>query len=241
MPPLKGTDAALVAEYIAISDPTRCKFLLEAFLLRPRLALITAELLRRGVDPATFIPPLDMEAHPVSIPQAPVIVHPLVLTPMKPAMRRSLLQRITTLEALAQAHLDAADLTQDREVLAAQVVLLTSERDTFAGKTAQQADELATQAQRIDREQSATESARVELAAARSRIEGDAERRTDQAQEIQRLRLALEAEGKARSASEQTAAVLAAKLEGLREQVKKLRDSRAHLKAEREQARRIQE
>jgi chromosome segregation ATPase len=71
------------------------------------------------------------------------------------------------------------------------------------------------------------------LATARLRIEGDAERRTEQAQEIQRLRAALETESKARVAGEQSAAVL----ESLRDQVEELREGRARLEAERDQAR----
>ena len=145
---------------------------------------------------------------------------------------------------LVQAQTEAADLAQagevlevEREALTEQVAALTRERDTLAGKAAQQAADLDAQAQRIEREQSAAESARVELATARLRIEGDAERRAEQTQEIQRLRAALEAESKARVAGEQSAAVLAAKLEALRDQVEELREGRARIEAERDQAR----
>jgi chromosome segregation ATPase len=145
---------------------------------------------------------------------------------------------------LVQAQTEAADLAQagevleaEREALTEQVAALTRERDTLAGKAAQQAADLDAQTQRIEREQSAAESARVELATARLRIEGDAEHRAEQTQEIQRLRAALEAESKARVAGEQSAAVLAAKLEALRDQVEELREGRVRLEAERDQAR----
>jgi colicin import membrane protein len=145
---------------------------------------------------------------------------------------------------LVQAQTEAADLAQagevleaEREALTEQVAVLTRERDTLAGKAAQQAADLDAQAQRIEREQSTAEAARVELATARLRIEGDAERRAEQTQEIQRLRAALEAESKARVAGEQSAAVLAVKLEALRDQVEELRAGRARLEAERDQAR----
>ena len=88
---------------------------------------------------------------------------------------------------LVQAQTEAADLAQagevleaEREALTEQVAALTRERDILAGKAAQQAADLDAQAQRIEREQSAAESARVELATARLRIEGDAERRAEQ-------------------------------------------------------------
>ena len=145
---------------------------------------------------------------------------------------------------LVQAQTEAADLAQagevleaEREALTEQVAVLTRERDTLAGKAAQQVADLDAQAQRIEREQSAAEAARVELATARLRIEGDAERRAEQTQEIERLRAALEAESKARVAGEQSAAVLTAKLEALRDQVEELREGRARLEAERDQAR----
>ena len=50
----------------------------------------------------------------------------------------------------------------------------------------------------IEREQQAAESARVELATARLKIEAQAERQTEQAEEIGRLRAALEASQQAR-------------------------------------------
>jgi colicin import membrane protein len=145
---------------------------------------------------------------------------------------------------LIQAQTEAADLAQagealeaEREALTEQVAALATERDTLSGKAAQQAADLDAQAQRIEREQSAAESARVELATARLRIEGDAERRAEQTAEIQRLRAALETETAARVAGEQSAAVLASQLAELRGQVEELRTVRTRLESERDQAR----
>ena len=98
----------------------------------------------------------------------------------------------------------------ERDALSELVAELTRERDTLAGKAEQQATDLADQAQRIEREQQAAESARVELATARLKIEAQAERQREQAAEIERLRAALAEAQHGRTAAEQQAAVLAA-------------------------------
>jgi len=141
-------------------------------------------------------------------------------------------------QAEAAALADAGEgLEADREALTDQVADLTSERDILAGKAAQQAADLDALAQRIEREQQAAESARVELATARLKIEAHAERQAEQAQEMRRLRDALETATAAKVAGEQSAAVLAAQLEGLRAQVEELREARGRIEAERDQAR----
>jgi hypothetical protein len=92
---------------------------------------------------------------------------------------------------LVQAQTEAADLAQagevleaEREALTEQVAALTRERDTLAGKAAQQAADL-TQAQRR-RGAGAAESARVELVTARLRIRGRRARRQTQESSAQR-------------------------------------------------------
>ena len=145
---------------------------------------------------------------------------------------------------LVQCQTEAADLAAagellegERDALNDQVAALTTERDTIAGKATQQAADLTDQAQRIEREQQAAESARVELATARLKTEAQAERQAEQAQEIERLRTALEAATAAKVAGEQSAAVLAAQLDELRSQLEELRHGRTRLETERDQAR----
>ena len=121
---------------------------------------------------------------------------------------------------LVQAQSEAAELAtagealeSERDKLGEQVAVLTTERDTLAGKAAQQAIDLAEAQQRIKREQQAAEAARVEVATTRLKIEALAERVSEQAAEIERLRAALAEAQQGRTAAEQQAAVLSAKLE----------------------------
>lgn len=107
----------------------------------------------------------------------------------------------------------------ERDAMVEQVARLTRERDTLAGKAEQQAADLADQAQRIEREQQAAESARVDLAKALLKIEAQAERLVEQATEAERLRAALADSQRARTAAEQQAAVLAARLEASAERM----------------------
>jgi chromosome segregation ATPase len=127
---------------------------------------------------------------------------------------------------LVQAQTEAAelatvgeDLEAERDELIEQVTGLTTERDTLAGKAEQQAVDIKAQAERIEREQQAAESARVELARAQLKIESSVEKLADQAAEVQRLRAALDTETKSRIVAEQQVAVLTAKLEAMRERV----------------------
>lgn len=129
---------------------------------------------------------------------------------------------------LVQVQAEAAELASigealeaEREGLIEQVAALTTERDTLAGKAEQQAADIKAQAERIEREQQAAESARVELARAQLKIEASAEKLADQAAEVQRLRAALDTESKSRIAAEQQAAVLTAKLEAMTERATK--------------------
>jgi DNA repair exonuclease SbcCD ATPase subunit len=113
------------------------------------------------------------------------------------------------------------DLEAERDELIEQVAVLTTERDTLAGKSEQQAADIKTQTERIEREQQAAEAARVELARAQLKIEASTEKLADQAAEVQRLRAALETETKSRIAAEQQAAVFTAKLEAMTDRATK--------------------
>ncbi len=130
---------------------------------------------------------------------------------------------------LVQAQTEAAELANvgealetERDELIEQVTALTTERDTLAGKAEQQAADIKAQAERIEREQQAAESARVELARAQLKIESSVEKLADQAAEVQRLRAALDTETKSRIAAEQQAAVLTAKFEAMTDRATKV-------------------
>jgi chromosome segregation ATPase len=129
---------------------------------------------------------------------------------------------------LVQSQQEAAELADagesletERDELLEQVAELTTERDTLAGKADQQAADIKAQVERIEREQQAAEAARVDLAKAQLKIEASAERLGEQAAEIERLRVALDSESKARITSEQQAAVLSAKLESMTDRATK--------------------
>jgi chromosome segregation ATPase len=138
---------------------------------------------------------------------------------------------------LVQAQTEAAELANvgealeaERDELIEQVAALTTERDTLAGKAEQQAADIKAQAERIEREQQAAESARVELARAQLKIESSVEKLADQAAEVKRLRTALDTETKSRIAAEQQAAVLTAKFEAMTD-----RSTKAEAKAEQQE------
>ena len=160
------------------------------------------------------------EARPVAAATAPEL--PQALTAAIAAeIERAAAQARGEIEGrLVQAQVEAADLAAagealeaERDELAEQVGTVTTERDTLAGKAAQQAADLVDAQQRIEREQQAAESARVELATARLKIEAQAE----QGAERERLRAALDSERNARTAAEQQAAVLNARLDAATE------------------------
>ena len=88
---------------------------------------------------------------------------------------------------LVQAQAEAVELSSvgealeaERDELFEQVAELTTERDTLAGKAEQQAADIKTQAERIEREQQAAETARVDLAKAQLKIESGTERLVEQ-------------------------------------------------------------
>jgi chromosome segregation ATPase len=75
--------------------------------------------------------------------------------------------------------------------------------------------------QDLARERHAAEQARIEVAQNRHRLEAQAEKLTEQGQEMEHLRAALNRDSKARVDAEQVAAVLAAKLEAMTERATK--------------------
>ncbi len=129
---------------------------------------------------------------------------------------------------LVQSQAEAVELANagealetDRDELIEQVANLTTEKDKLAGKAAQQELDLKVQAERIEREQQAAEAARVELAKAQLKIDGNIEKLKDQTSEIERLRNELSVESKGRIIAEQQAAVFAAKLEAMTDRATK--------------------
>lgn len=122
----------------------------------------------------------------------------------------------------AQLSAVGESLELERDALLEQVAALTTERDTIAGKAAQQATDLAQAQQRIEREQQTAEAARIELATARLRIEAQATREAEQAAELERLRANLEASQAARIDAERKEAVLLARLEASEAQLERL-------------------
>lgn len=183
------------------------------------------------------------EARPVAAAAAPELPQALTAAIAAEIERAAAQARAEIEGRLVQAQGEAAELAAAGEVieagrdsLAELVAELTRERDTLAGKAEQQAADLADQAQRIEREQQAAESARVELATARLKIEAQAERQTEQAAEIERLRAALEVSQQARTAAEQQAAVLAAKLEGVSAQLAQQAEAHSEVRKQASQA-----
>ena len=145
---------------------------------------------------------------------------------------------------LVQAQAEAAELASAGEVLEServelfeQVAELTTERDKLAGKAAQQAADIEVQADRIEREQQAAEAARVELARAQLKIESGTERLVEQTAEIERLRVALDSESKARIAAEQQAAVLSARLDSMTDRTTKAESRLERVEKQSEQIR----
>lgn len=204
------------------------------------------------------------EARPVAAAAAPELPQALTAAIAAEIERAAAQARAEIEGRLVQAQGEAAELAAageaieaERDALAEQVAELTHERDMLAGKAGQQAADLVNQVQRIEREQQAAESARVELAKAHLTLEAQAERRADQSTEVERLRTALDTNQQGRVAAEQQAAVLAAKLEGITTQLarqeeiyvefRKLAEQETHraderitqVQAERDEARKI--
>lgn len=161
----------------------------------------------------------------VAAPELPASLTAAIATEIERAVasaRAEVESKLVQSQAEAEELANAGEsLEAERDELLEQVVELTTERDTLAGKADQQAADIKAQAERIEREQQAAEAARVDLAKAQLKIESSIERLGEQAAEIERLRVALDSESKARIASEQQAAVLSAKLESMTERATK--------------------
>ncbi|BBQ55456.1 hypothetical protein WP2S18C03_P20010 (plasmid) [Aeromonas veronii] len=174
------------------------------------------------------------EARPVAAVAAPELPQALTAAIAGEIEKAAAKARAEKEQELQQAQAEAAELgaagealEAERDELAEQVAVLTTERDTLAGKAAQQAADLAEAQQRIEREQQAAEAARVEVATARLKIEAQTERQTEQAAEIERLRAALAEAQQGRTAAEQQAAVLAAKLEACADRAEQIEQQAA--------------
>jgi colicin import membrane protein len=125
---------------------------------------------------------------------------------------------------LVQAMSEAADLAVagaameiERDALAEQLAVLTTERDTIVGRAVQQLSDLADANERIERERKLAGDAQTEAAMTRIKIEGHADKLAEQARALERLREELAASQQARHSAEQAAAVIEAKLEGCKE------------------------
>lgn len=145
---------------------------------------------------------------------------------------------------LVQSQAEAVELANagetleaERDELIEQVAELTTERDTLAGKAEQQAMDIKVQAERIEREQQAAEAARVDLAKVQLKIESSTEKLVEQIAEIERLRIALDLESKARIAAEQQAAVLSAKLDSMTDRATKAESRLERVEKQSEQIR----
>jgi len=186
------------------------------------------------------------QARPVAAAAAPEL--PQALTAAIAAeIERAASQARAEIEAqLVQAQAEAAELAAageaieaERDALAEQVVALTTERDTLAGKAAVLAADLVEAQQRIAREQQAAEAARVDLATARLKIEAQEERVSELTAELERLRAALAEAQQGRTAAEQQAAVLVARLDACAEARAERDEARKAAAEAREQAARL--
>lgn len=120
---------------------------------------------------------------------------------------------------LVQAQAEAADLAAagerleiERDELAEQIGLVTSERDGFQATALERAAEIERLVADLKREQESGEAARVEVAKSQLKAEANAERLTEQTAEIIRLRGLLEAAQQGRQEAEKNGAVLTAQL-----------------------------
>jgi len=122
--------------------------------------------------------------------------------------------QIVTLQAEA-AELAAVGeaLENERDELAEQALVLTTDRDRWEATAAERQAEIERQAAELLRERTAAEQARIETAQGRNKLELQAERLAEQVAEIGTLRTALDVNQQARQQAEQAAAVALARLE----------------------------
>lgn len=145
---------------------------------------------------------------------------------------------------LVEAQLEAGELAaagelleQERDTLAEHVASLTTERDKEAATAAERSAEIGRQGEELNRERSAAEAARIEVAQSRNKLESQAERINEQAQQIEQLRAQLDEQTKGRVEAEKMAAVLGAKLEASEQRTKTAEANAVELKTQAQQAR----
>lgn len=166
------------------------------------------------------------EARPVAVVAAPTLPASLTAAIGAEISQAAARARAEVEGELVRSQAEAAELARAGEGLedqvsdlSEQIAAVGAERDQAVTLAAERAAEIARLVELVEREQRGAEAARVELATARLRLEGLAERQEAQAAEVLRLTAALDEQRLARAAAEQTGAVLAAKLEAATERV----------------------
>jgi colicin import membrane protein len=166
------------------------------------------------------------EARPVAVVAAPTLPASLTAAIAAEISQAAARARAEIESELVRVQGEAAELARAGEVLEDQVSDLSeqladvgAERDQAVTLAGERAAEITRLVEQVEREQHGAEAARVELATARLRLEGLAERQAAQAAEIARLTAALDEQRTARAVAEQAGAVLAARLEAATERV----------------------
>jgi colicin import membrane protein len=120
---------------------------------------------------------------------------------------------VETEDELAVLIRDGELLERERDELTRRLQEMTTDRDTVQGRATQQARDMASLSDRLEREQSALGEVQVQLATEKLRLVDLQKRDVDQLTEIQRQEDLIQAEAKTRIAAEQLAAVLSTKLD----------------------------
>jgi chromosome segregation ATPase len=155
-----------------------------------------------------------MAAVVASLPDALTAAIAVEIAKAASASRAEIEGRLVLAQAEASELAAVGEILQgERYTLAAQITIVTTERDREAATAAERATELERQGQDLQRERSAAEAARFEVAQTRNKLENQAEKLTEQQALIAQLRAQLELERQGRFDAEKLAAVTAAKLE----------------------------
>ncbi len=166
---------------------------------------------------------------------------------LPPDIARSILAELQRqrAEAVAELEQQLVDARVETDALAADgqrqearieeletiVAALTSERDTFAGRFAEAQQEVQRLTDEIERERQAAETARIETAQARLKVEAQAELTTHLSYEVEQLTAQLLTEREVRQQAQTTAAVAETQAKELREQLAKSEERIAEVKA----------
>lgn len=179
------------------------------------------------------------EARPQAAATAPALPDSLTAAISKEIEKAASAARAEIESRLVQIQAEADDLATagealeaERNALADQVAVLTTDRDQAQATAAERAAEITRQAEIITREQAAAEAARIDLATARVKVEALSHALDEARAEIQTLRAALDEHRAARQSAEQSAAVLAARMEASASEIRKI-EGRADLEAKR--------